>query len=166
MVWHPTDPVELGRVLQNLFENARRYGRSSDTGIARVLVTYARTGPWVILTVRDHGPGVPAGSERIIFEKFTRGEKESATTGVGLGLAQQARPHGLGPPAVVRREHPGAVRADEIRPAVTDPADGEAFRGGPAGGEERARRRVAAHGRRGQAHDGGRRRRRRRGASS
>ena len=51
------DETELGRVLQNLFENARRYGRSTDTGIARVHVSYARTGPWVILTVRDHGPG-------------------------------------------------------------------------------------------------------------
>ncbi len=52
------DDTELGRVLQNLFENARRYGRSTDTGIARVNVTYARTGPWVIISVRDHGPGV------------------------------------------------------------------------------------------------------------
>ena len=39
------DEIELGRVLQNLFENARRYGRSTDTGIAKVVVTYARTGP-------------------------------------------------------------------------------------------------------------------------
>ena len=52
------DETELGRVLQNLFENARRYGRSADTGIAQVEVTYAREGPWVSLNIRDHGPGV------------------------------------------------------------------------------------------------------------
>ena len=52
------DETELGRVFANLFENARRYGRSTDTGIAVVTVSYARTGPWVIVSVRDHGPGV------------------------------------------------------------------------------------------------------------
>jgi len=52
------DETELGRVLANLFENARRYGRTTNTGVANVLVTYARTGPWVILSVRDNGPGV------------------------------------------------------------------------------------------------------------
>src|SRR5262245_39350378 len=51
------DEIELGRVFSNLFENARRYGRSIDTGIAVVHVTYARTGPWVIVSVRDHGQG-------------------------------------------------------------------------------------------------------------
>src|SRR4030095_10252566 len=39
------DDTELGRVLQNLFEHARRYGRSTDTGIARSEVRYARNGP-------------------------------------------------------------------------------------------------------------------------
>ncbi len=35
----------------------------------------------------DRGPGIPEGQEEIIFEKFTRGARESATPGVGLGLA-------------------------------------------------------------------------------
>ena len=52
------DETELERVFLNLFENARRYGRGTYTGIAEVLVTHVRTGAWVILTVRDHGPGV------------------------------------------------------------------------------------------------------------
>jgi len=37
--------------------------------------------------VYDDGPGLPAGREAVIFEKFTRGERESAKPGVGLGLA-------------------------------------------------------------------------------
>jgi two-component system sensor histidine kinase KdpD len=44
----------------------------------------------LVLTVRDHGPGLPAallGREQKLFDKFTRGEAESATPGVGLGLA-------------------------------------------------------------------------------
>lgn len=82
------DDIELGRVLQNLFENARRYGRSGDTGIARVLVSYARTGPWVILTVRDFGPGADPKKLAQLITPFFRGDAaRTAATGAGLGLA-------------------------------------------------------------------------------
>ncbi|NUZ07714.1 ATP-binding protein [Piscinibacter koreensis] len=82
------DEVELGRVLQNLFENARRYGRSMDTGIARVLVSTARTGSWVILTVRDHGPGVDPSKIDQVTAPFYRGDAaRTAASGAGLGLA-------------------------------------------------------------------------------
>ncbi|WP_245162272.1 ATP-binding protein, partial [Campylobacter ornithocola] len=47
----------------------------------------AVVGDEVQLSVEDEGPGVQSGQERYIFEKFTRGERESATSGVGLGLA-------------------------------------------------------------------------------
>lgn len=82
------DEIELGRVLSNLFENARRYGRSTDTGIARVLITYARTGPWVILSVRDHGQGVAQEKLKQLTTPFFRGDAaRTAATGAGLGLA-------------------------------------------------------------------------------
>jgi two-component system osmolarity sensor histidine kinase EnvZ len=82
------DETELGRVLQNLFENARRYGRSGDTGIANVQVSYARTGPWVILSVRDHGPGVDPKKLSQLTTPFFRGDAaRTAATGAGLGLA-------------------------------------------------------------------------------
>ncbi len=82
------DDTELGRVLQNLFENARRYGRSIETGIARVVVSYARTGPWVILSVRDHGPGVDPKKIAQLTTPFFRGDAaRTAATGAGLGLA-------------------------------------------------------------------------------
>jgi len=82
------DEIELGRVFQNLFENARRYGRSADSGVARVHVSYARTGPWVILSVRDHGPGVSHDKLKQLTTPFFRGDAaRTAATGAGLGLA-------------------------------------------------------------------------------
>ncbi|MEB2426686.1 ATP-binding protein, partial [Klebsiella pneumoniae] len=39
------------------------------------------------LEVWDKGPGIPAGQEQTIFDKFARGNNESAIPGVGLGLA-------------------------------------------------------------------------------
>ena len=82
------DETELGRIFLNLFENARRYGRSTDTGIAEVTVSYVRTGSWVILSVRDHGPGVPAQKLPQLTTPFFRGDAaRTAATGAGLGLA-------------------------------------------------------------------------------
>ncbi len=82
------DDTELGRVLQNLFENARRYGRSGDSGIAEVEITYAREGPWVSLSIRDHGNGVDPRKLAQLTTPFFRGDAaRTAATGAGLGLA-------------------------------------------------------------------------------
>jgi two-component system sensor histidine kinase KdpD len=78
------DAVLIERVLVNLLENAGKYG-------APPIVVGARVTPdTLVLTVRDHGPGLPdslKGREQTLFDKFTRGQAESATPGVGLGLA-------------------------------------------------------------------------------
>ena len=82
------DDIELGRVFQNLFENARRYGRGTYTGVAEVTVTYVKTGPWVILSVRDQGPGVAPEKLSQLTTPFFRGDAaRTAVTGAGLGLA-------------------------------------------------------------------------------
>jgi two-component system osmolarity sensor histidine kinase EnvZ len=82
------DDTELGRVFANLFENARRYGRNPDTGIAEVELSYARNGPWVVVTVRDHGLGVPESKLGHLTTPFFRGDAaRTAATGAGLGLA-------------------------------------------------------------------------------
>ncbi len=78
------DAALMERVLVNLLENAARHGAPPIVLGARV------DGDALVLTVRDHGPGLPAalrGREDTLFEKFTRGSAESATPGVGLGLA-------------------------------------------------------------------------------
>jgi two-component system sensor histidine kinase KdpD len=75
------DAVLMERVLVNLLENAAKYGGDS-IGIA------ARTaGRQIEIDVTDDGPGFPPGREEQLFDKFERGDRESATPGVGLGLA-------------------------------------------------------------------------------
>jgi two-component system, OmpR family, osmolarity sensor histidine kinase EnvZ len=82
------DDTELGRVFSNLFENSRRYGRNADTGVAVVTVTHARNGPWAVITVRDHGPGVAPDKLGQLTTPFFRGNAaRTAATGAGLGLA-------------------------------------------------------------------------------
>jgi two-component system osmolarity sensor histidine kinase EnvZ len=82
------DETELGRVLSNLFENARRYGRNTYTGVTNVEVSYTRSGVWVILSVRDHGPGVAPEKLAQLTTPFFRGDAaRTAASGAGLGLA-------------------------------------------------------------------------------
>ncbi|URI06854.1 DUF4118 domain-containing protein [Aquincola tertiaricarbonis] len=77
------DAVLIERVLANLLENAAKYTPAGSP----VEVDVRAVAQEVLVRVRDHGPGVPRGREEAIFEKFTRGAAESATPGVGLGLA-------------------------------------------------------------------------------
>ncbi|CAN5405994.1 DUF4118 domain-containing protein [soil metagenome] len=77
------DAVLIERVLANLLENAAKYTPSGSTVTISAQVTNAD----LLVTVADDGPGLPAGREESLFEKFARGEKESAVSGVGLGLA-------------------------------------------------------------------------------
>lgn len=78
------DAALIERVLVNLLENAAKYGAPP------VEVGAQAENEALVITVRDHGPGLPAsvkGREQTLFEKFTRGQSESSTRGVGLGLA-------------------------------------------------------------------------------
>ena len=70
------------RVLVNLLENAVKY---TPAGSA-IEISAMGSSLAVALHVDDFGPGVPAGREEALFDKFERGSKESATPGVGLGL--------------------------------------------------------------------------------
>ncbi|MFZ2391193.1 DUF4118 domain-containing protein, partial [Rhodoferax sp.] len=84
------DAALMERVLVNLLENAAKYGVSPAPEARPILVSARGTPSTLVLTVRDHGPGLPPasmGQEYTLFEKFTRGKTESATPGVGLGLA-------------------------------------------------------------------------------
>jgi two-component system, OmpR family, osmolarity sensor histidine kinase EnvZ len=81
------DPTELGRVLQNVFENARRYGHQPNEP-ARVEVLAQARGNEVEITLRDHGPGVPEAVLAELTKPFFRGDAaRTAVTGSGLGLA-------------------------------------------------------------------------------
>ena len=77
------DAVLFERVLVNLLENAAKY---TPAGSAIELWARASSSA-VAIVIDDHGPGLPSGREEALFDKFERGSKESATPGVGLGLA-------------------------------------------------------------------------------
>jgi two-component system osmolarity sensor histidine kinase EnvZ len=82
------DEVELARVISNLLENARRYGKTPETGIAIVDIAAKARNEWVLLKVRDHGMGVAPEALPNLVKPFFRGDAaRTAATGAGLGLA-------------------------------------------------------------------------------
>ena len=82
------DEVELGRVITNLLENARRYGKSMNTGVAVIDISAKARDKWVLLRVRDHGLGVSQEQLANLTTPFYRGEAaRTAANGAGLGLA-------------------------------------------------------------------------------
>ena len=77
------DAVLIERVLCNLLENAAKYTLPGS----RIVIGARLHESSVDVVVYDNGGGLPPGREDAVFEKFTRGERESAKPGVGLGLA-------------------------------------------------------------------------------
>ena len=77
------DAVLIERILCNLVENAAKYTPAGSS----IIISAQVAGDQLAVSVRDNGPGLPPGKEETLFDKFTRGERESRTSGVGLGLA-------------------------------------------------------------------------------
>lgn len=81
----PGDPDQLARLLANLLGNARMH-TPPDAAVDVGLV--ARDGQ-AVLTVRDHGPGIPQEALPHVFDRFYRVDKgrSRALGGSGLGLS-------------------------------------------------------------------------------
>lgn len=78
----------IERAIQNLVDNALKF---SVAGPVTVTIRAGR------IAVRDAGPGIPAGEERKIFERFHRSDAARSLPGSGLGLsivASVAESHG------------------------------------------------------------------------
>lgn len=76
------DRERLRQVVMNLVENAVKY---SDAGEEVQVSAWTENGR-VLVSVEDHGPGVPREQQGLIFEKFGRANVGGGKPGTGLGL--------------------------------------------------------------------------------
>jgi signal transduction histidine kinase len=82
----PCSP-RLGRVLQNLIQNAIRHTPADGT----IRVEAERGGGELCLTVSDDGEGIPKEALEQIFDPFWRGDVARSSEGSGLGLTVAKR---------------------------------------------------------------------------
>ncbi len=75
------DGVRLAQVFENLFTNAIKYAPG-----APIIILLNQVGGNLIISFKDHGPGIPTESLPLIFERFYRVRAERTVTGTGLGL--------------------------------------------------------------------------------
>jgi len=88
------DPHLLAQAIGNLIDNAVKF---SPAGEAVVLTIEATENGGAIITVADHGPGIPDAEKSQVVQRFYRGDAGRGASGVGLGLsvvAAVARLHG------------------------------------------------------------------------
>jgi two-component system, OmpR family, osmolarity sensor histidine kinase EnvZ len=79
------NPRLLERALRNLLDNAHLHGALP------IVVALHRDAGAVVLSVRDHGPGIAAAARAEMLQPFTRGVASRTTPGTGLGLAMVRR---------------------------------------------------------------------------
>jgi PAS domain S-box-containing protein len=98
------DPLRLERVLSNLLSNAVKYSPEGGEVCVRVAWSADAGGEQAVLTVLDHGIGIPAADLPHIFERFRRASNVAgviAGTGIGLASARQ-----------IVEQHGGSIHAE------------------------------------------------------
>lgn len=81
------DPFNLQRIVTNLIENTKRYGRNC-AGIAEICIHADRQGHELLLEISDTGPGITPHESQELMRPFSRGNQaRTDCTGTGLGLA-------------------------------------------------------------------------------
>jgi signal transduction histidine kinase len=112
----------ISQALANLVENAIKYGKPAPSaqplsaGAAvtadsrEILVEARREGDHVLLSVTDHGPGIPESDRKHAVERFVRLEASRTQPGSGLGLSLAS---------AVATLHGGELRLEDAHPGLT-----------------------------------------------
>jgi signal transduction histidine kinase len=103
------DPKRIEIALKNVLENAITHSRHQDLPVQ---VRASEEGDAIVIAVRDHGHGIPAGEQTAIFEPFYRVDKSRVreTGGYGLGLALCRK---------IMAAHGGSIEVTESGPRGT-----------------------------------------------
>lgn len=117
--------LRLGQVITNLIENARSFVPDED---GTIRLTLSRSGPHIILTVEDNGPGIRAENIENVFERFytdrPSNEAFGQNSGLGLSISRQiVEAHG----GTLTAENIPGMKPGDVKGArfvITLPAEG------------------------------------------
>jgi signal transduction histidine kinase len=120
----------ISQALANLVENAIKYGKPNPVvqplnavDAREILIEARREGDAVLLSVTDHGPGIPEADRKHAVERFVRLEASRTQPGSGLGLSLASAVATLhGGELRLGDAHPGLIATLKI-PAAAGVAD-------------------------------------------
>ncbi|MEA4895003.1 MAG: HAMP domain-containing sensor histidine kinase [Oscillospiraceae bacterium] len=81
----PGDPERIRQVLLNILDNASKYGREGKT----IEVSLEKQGDYVVIRIRDHGPGIPPSELPFVKKKFYKGSSKERGSGIGLAVCDE-----------------------------------------------------------------------------
>ena len=103
----------VSQALSNLVDNAIKYAKPSSATMngapAEIVVKADSEGDRILLTVADHGPGIPEADRGRVVERFVRLEQSRSEPGSGLGLSLAS---------AVARLHGGELKLEDNRPGL------------------------------------------------
>jgi signal transduction histidine kinase len=108
----------ISQALANLVENAIKYSKpnpvvqplNAAADGREILIESRREGDSVLLSVTDHGPGIPEADRKHAVERFVRLEASRTQPGSGLGLSLAS---------AVATLHGGELRLGDAHPGLT-----------------------------------------------
>jgi signal transduction histidine kinase len=106
----------VSQALANLVDNAIKYAKPNGAAKdaingapAEILVKADSEGDRIMLTVADHGPGIPEADRGRVVERFVRLEQSRSEPGSGLGLSLAS---------AVARLHGGELKLEDNQPGL------------------------------------------------
>ena len=81
----PGDSERLKQVFCNVLDNASKHGGAGG----KIETVIRQEGDWAVITVRDHGPGIPEEELPFVKQKFYKGSSKARGSGIGLAVCDE-----------------------------------------------------------------------------
>ena len=81
----PCDPKRLRQVFLNILDNAAKHGGEGK----KITASISLEKTWVVIRIRDFGPGIPEDEIPLVKKKFYKGSSKARGTGIGLAVCDE-----------------------------------------------------------------------------
>ena len=81
----PCDTARMRQVFLNILDNAAKHGGEGG----KITAEICREGDFVVVRIRDFGPGIPEEELPLVKKKFYKGTSKARGSGIGLAVCEE-----------------------------------------------------------------------------